>query len=166
MGGPKDIDRLVAEAKRRGWTYPRGISRDDPPVARFSAAQRRWIGAFARPRTSADAVPARLRSDQASHERFGYPVSRKLRVVGGGLREVWMAPGGVTQDRPRTEQTDLICFLGSPLLTQCKFGQHRWRRPLVELVSCTQPGMARRRRWRVVRWCGHSPRHGRSASSS
>lgn len=138
MLGREELLRLDREGRRRGWKYERGISRDAPPVRRANAAQRRWIAAFARPRTSADAVPQRLRTKQAAFERFGYSASRKLLVVGGGVRDVWIAPGGMTEDMPVSERADQICFLGAALLRQCKYGQRRWKRPFAEAVSCTQ----------------------------
>ncbi|MEN0012379.1 MAG: hypothetical protein AAGC46_03380, partial [Solirubrobacteraceae bacterium] len=142
MIGSVDMGRLIQRVEKSGWKYRRGISRDDPPVVTLSAAAHRWVGAFARARSTADAVPERLHTDWAVRDRFGFAVSRKLHVVGGGLPDMWIAPGGWPEDTGRTEaeRTDQVCLLGSPLITQCKAGLRRWKRPLVEAVSCAQPG--------------------------
>ena len=138
MIGSDDLTRIDREQRHAGWKYTPGISRDAPPVRKANAAQREWIAAFARRRVAADAVPERLHTQMAANQRFGYPASRKLSVVGGGLDDVWIGPGGMPVETGSSGRPDQICFVGATVLQQCKFGQRRWKRPFVEAVSCTQ----------------------------
>jgi hypothetical protein len=138
MTGMDDFTSLIERAKKSGWKPTRGVSRDEPPARVINAAQRKWIAAFDRLRVASDEVPQRLHTEIASLQRFGYGLSRKLTVVGGGLGDVWIAPGAMTEDTASSADPDQICFVGASVLMQCKFGQRLWKRPFAEAVSCTQ----------------------------
>jgi hypothetical protein len=137
MIGSSDFKRLDALKKRTGWKYVRHISREPAPVKGSSRVQRRWIAAFARPRTAADAVPKRLHNAfQREYSRVQYAAGRRLTIVGGGVKQAWIVPGGFPESSLAPQGEDQFCLLGAPLLGQCKNGAQRWKQPLVEAVSC------------------------------
>lgn len=131
-----ELTALDRRGRREGWKYTRHIDRDARPVKGTNAAQRRWIAAFSRPRRSGDSVPRRLRTDQTARQRLQFGAARKLDVVGGGVVDVWIAPGAMPEDTDARRQGDMLCLLGARVFSNCKFGQSRWTRPFVEAVAC------------------------------
>ncbi len=136
--GGDELTELIERGEREGWKYRRHISRDAPPVRGTNAAQRRWIAAFTRRRAAGDAVPRRLRTERTRFSRLQFRASRKLKVVGGGTGDVWIAPGAMPRDTDVADGGDLFCMLGARIFTQCKFGQARWKRPFAEAVACAK----------------------------
>lgn len=135
-----EIVRMDRAARARGWRYRRGISRDPAPVARESSAQRARVAAFARPRSGADAVPSAVRPAMyREFHRVQYGASRRLTISGGGVANAWVVPGGLLPESELPGRPgDLTCFVGAPILGDCKYGAGQWKRPVVEAVSCSR----------------------------
>lgn len=136
-----DMTRLYEEGKKSGFRYDRGITREPAPVKRESAAERKTIGAFARPHSESDDVPTAERPHfLAERNRVQYGASRKLSITGGGLDgEVWLVPGALREEAQLGGgPTEVVCTLGPAILGQCKYNVGRWKEPLVEAVTCAQ----------------------------
>lgn len=135
----KAMDQLLQQGRRDGWKYVRHIDRAPTPVRHASADQRRLFAAAARVRHPADAIPARLQSEELLHFRAAFGDARRLTIAGGGLAgPVWFVPGAMPEEMAITSLEDATCLAGEPILGQCKFGAHRWKRPLVEAITRTR----------------------------